>query len=382
MSQQEPQSGEEGGIDYTAHAVEELAIPALAALVCRQARRTLFEDRIVAGVDMKPGTPIGLGHEDRKAMALVSRICISRGMRDIGSEIHELLFHCTLPLGAWLPHLLVERRGLSDTVLINEEDGAPTIEAAELAAGFSSVTAGLEELLFSNFRELLEKHPRRESYGYYTAVREFVVRHPVTTSQQIRQFANNLPSTLWMLLQQSFYEPIPFGWSQHDRVTLCGHCGNAMRPASNYLRCRTSACAAASSAMPLPEIDSVGLLRLRRGIHQYWVEPGVDEIRLYDKLRSLNIAAQLYPFMDRVDIAVGDIGIDLKSYASPELLGERIRRDIGGLRHYANKWLVVPDWLIARTAAYLDRLRHAIEGNAARIRCLSATAALNELANA
>ena len=86
--------------------------------------------------------------------------------------------------------------------------------------------------------------------------------------------------------------------------------------------------------------------------------------------------------MDRVDIAVGDTGIDLKSYASPELLGDKVRRNKGGLSHYRHKWLVIPDWLVARTPGYLDRLRHALEDAASSIRCLSASEALKEAGHA
>ncbi len=363
---------------------EDLVVPALAALVLRQARRSLFEDRMVAGVDKSPGGPVGLESEDRRAMALVSRVCLSRGASDLGAEIHELLYHCTIPLGRWLPLSSIEKRGLSETVLISGEDGAPTAEAAELAAGFSSVTAGIEELLFATFRDALDKQPKTDAYKYYSSIREFVVRHPVTTAEAIKSFAleGDLPSALWMLVQQSFYEPVPLGWSDRGHLALCAHCGNAMRQVSHALCCRTNACSVALSAKAHELVAVNGQLRVRRGVHQYWVEPGVDEIRLFDGLRSRGAPAELYPYMDRVDIAVGDTGIDLKSYASPELLGDKIRRNKGGLSHYKHKWLVIPDWLVARTPGYLERLRHALEDAASSIRCLSASEALKEAGHA
>lgn len=363
---------------------EELVVPALAALVLRQARRSLFEDRMVAGVDKAPGGPVGLEPEDRRAMALVSRVCISRGATDLGAEIHELLYHCTMPLGRWLPLPSIEKRGLSETVLISGEDGAPTAEAAELAAGFSSVTAGIEELLFATFRDLLDKQPKADAYTYYSSIREFVVRNPVATADTIKSFAleGDLPSALWMLVQQSFYEPVPLGWSDRGQLTICAHCGNAMRSVSHALRCRTNACSVALSAKSEESVPLDGQLRVRRGVHQYWVEPGVDEIRLFDGLRSRGAPAHLYPYMDRVDIAVGDTGMDLKSYASPELLGDKIRRNKGGLSHYKHKWLVIPDWLVSRTPGYLDRLRHALEDAASSVRCLSASEALKEVSHA
>ena len=66
-------------------------------------------------------------------------------------------------------------------------------------------------------------------------------------------------------------------------------------------------------------------MRLSKGLRQYWFEPGIDEIRMFDRLVAAGLPARLYPHRDRVDIDMGendDIGIDLKSYTSPELLAE------------------------------------------------------------
>jgi hypothetical protein len=337
---------------------------------------------MIAGVDKKYDSPIGLDTEDRRAMALVSRVCLACGSPDYSSEVHDLLAMCTRPLGDWLPVNQVEAAGLSRTVLISEENGAPTAEAAELAAGFSTVTAGVEELLFGSFREALDKQPRDDAFEYYSSIREFVVRNPIATAEQIKAFGSGLPSTLWILLQQQFYEPVPFGWAVSGDVVRCAHCGYAMRATKDGPVCRTAACASSNPAAVGGTSRVDNLLRVTRGIHQYWVEPGVDELRLYDALRGNGVDATLYPFMDRVDIAVGDIGIDLKSYASPELLGERIRRNKGGLAHYAQKWLVIPDWLLATSPHYLDRLRHALEDVAKSVRCFPATGALREIVDA
>ena len=79
------------------------------------------------------------------------------------------------------------------------------------------------------------------------------------------------------------------------------------------------ACAASTNPSSSTSRDIEDVLRVTRGIQQYWVEPGFDELRFYDALLNHEIEAELYPSMDRVDIAVGSIGIDLKCYSSPEL---------------------------------------------------------------
>jgi hypothetical protein len=104
------------------------------------------------------------------------------------------------------------------------------------------------------------------------------------------------------------------------------------------------------------------------------VEPGIDEIIQYDALVGLGLPAILYPNRDRVDIGVGKTGIDLKTYASPEILGAKFKRSLGGLAHYATKWVVVPDWQVVTTPSYLDRLRTAMERS--DVRCLSVSKAI------
>lgn len=363
--------------DPIASGTSGLLIQSLAALVVRLARISLIEERMVAGGNRIHGSPVGLTPEDQKAMALVSRACLTNGLPDRAAEIHDLLALCARPLGEWLPVPEVAEAGLSRTAFIHAEEGIPTAEAEELAAGFGCVTAGLEEQLFAKLIELLGRFPDAAANNYYTTMREFVVRHPVCTPDELQQLGGVLASHLWILLQQQFYEPVPSGWATADGVPLCAHCGNAMKKGVAGLVCRTLACAAAASARVAKCVPVSNLLRASRGIRQYWIEPGIDEIRLFDALKGRGIAAELYPFRDRVDISVGDIGVDLKTYASPETLGLRFRRGIGGLAYYATRLVVVPDWQVAVTPSYLDRLRAAIGRE--DVRCLSVSGALDFL---
>jgi hypothetical protein len=334
-------------------------VPALAALVMRQARLSLVEGKMIAGNTRTQGVPVGLLPEDRKAMALVSRACLAHGQPDRGAEIHTLLWQCTRPLGEWLPVREVIDQGYAETFFIHGEDGTPTAEAEEVASGFGGLTASIEEQLFTKFIEVLGRFPERRACQDYTKVREFVVRHPVVATDVLRKFDVDVSSQIWMLLQQQFYEPVPEAWCVGEAVPLCAHCGNAMKQGKAGLVCRTQACAASRPATIGLQAKAADLMRVTRGIRQYWIEPGLDEIRLYDALVEMGLTAELYPHRDRVDIAVGEIGIDLKAYTSPEILGRRFQRSLGGLAHYPRKWVVVPDWLLSATPSYLDRLKTA-----------------------
>lgn len=350
-----------------------ILIPALAALVIRQAQLTLIEGRMVAGVDRVYGVPVGLSPEDRRAMALVSRACLVRGLPDHGAEIHDLLSCCTKPFGEWLPTSEVMENGLAGTILIQEEDGVPTPEAEELANGFGGITSSLEDRLFGKFMELIGKFPDSAGNTYYTAVREFVVRHPLCSLEEMKRFGSSgdLPPQIWIMIQHQFYESVPESWSIGAGVPICDHCGNALRKGRTGLACVTMACAATHPAKIGQSLPASSLMRVSRGIRQYWVEPGLDEIRLYDALKADGLPAELYPKRDIVDIGVGDIGLDLKTYTSPEMLGRKFKRNLGGLVHYPERIIVIPDWLANAVPSYIDRLKYAMERNDVRAMTLS-----------
>lgn len=354
-------------------------VAALSFLVLSQAKISMVDRQIISGMDWRPGARNGLSAEDRKIMALVSRFSLEAGLKDFGGEIHDLLFHCTKPLQDWLKIPDLISAGYGPAVLIDPDYGIPTPEAQELASEFSTITAHLEERLFAALKESLSKYPSASANEYYTIIREFIVRNPVVSADKLFEASKLIPGALWMAIQQEYYEPVPFALANNGKVTLCAHCNSMMRPAKSNgkrLRCQTRACHITLPAKTSIDIPVQEARRVKNEIHQYWVEPGLDEIRLYDAMLEAGLRAELYPFQDRVDIAVGDIGIDLKTYVSPEILGSKFRKGIGGLAHYGKKWLVVPDWLVNSSNAYMSRLNDAMGDNAMRVNCISLSEAL------
>lgn len=369
-------------------------IPALAALVVRQARHLAARQAYVSGIDRIRSSPIGLSMEDRRAMALVSAACIEAGaggdfgtdLADAGAEIHELLHRCTQPLGEWLPASVHAGLGLSGVTLIDADESVPTPEALDLARDFSTTDAALEELLFDHFKEELTKQGPARGASLYTAVREFVVRHPLVDDAALEWLYDDaaLPLSILEMLRSEFYAPVPPGWIGGTGVASCSACGNAMRMTDQgWHQCRTRACHMGGAAAIEPVWRTAeGLRRASPAIMQFWINPGIDELKLFDALAARGVRAELYPAMDRVDLAVGDIGIDLKAYRSPELLGRKLAASRGGLVHYREGWLVIPDWLAAQTPNYLPRLRTALGSTAPLIECLLSSEALGGLTRA
>lgn len=357
----------------------------LAALVTRQARQVFMGGgaSMVSGVDRLWTGVSGLNEEDRRAMALVSRARLSLGLSDVGAEIHELLAHCKNPLGDWLPIPAVADAGLSSVCLIDPDDRMPTLEAEELASGFSGMTGLLEEQVFAAFQDALSKHSANDADEYYTQVRTFVVRNPVATRKQLLKFLTTLPSAIWVCVEQQFYEPLPSGLLAGEMATLCSYCNNVMARQGGALRCTTAACCAECGPSPARTLPAADLFRLNRSLRKYWFEPGIDEMRLARRLEESGHKVRMYPNRDTVDLDLGvgsAVGVDLKAYSSPELLGERLRRRPGGLRTYKKPLLVIPDWLARRVPDYIERVSACLEDSP--IRALTLSDAVKELGNA
>ena len=355
-------------------------VPALAWLVMSQAHVAVIERQIISGLDRYRGAENGLTVEERRVMAMLSRQALMNGLPDVGGEIHVLLEACTRPLGQWLPVPAVLETGYGDTVLIDPDSLMPTPEAQDLAAGFWSVSAHIEESLFAKFAEALDKYSPDAAADYYTLARKFIVTHPVATNDELFAIARQLPSVLGMALQQEFYEPVPEAFATRGIIQRCGHCNSLLKNVGGAQQCQATACRLTNPTLLGLEQSPADCRRVTRGIRQYWVEPGIDEIRLYRALADAGLAVSLYPYRDRVDVAVGDeIGIDLKTYASPEILGARFRKGLGGLAHYPQKLIVIPDWLVRRVPAYLDRLTSALGDSASRVRCRSLSQAIADI---
>lgn len=354
-------------------------VSALSSLVLSQGRIALVDRAIITGLDVTPGMKGGLSPQERQIMAMVSRFCLQAGLPDYGGEIHNLLALCKQPLQDWLRINSVLEQGLGPIVLIDPDYGVPTPEAQELAEGFSTINAHIEEKLFDSLKESLRRFPAPSAAAYYTTLREFVVRNPVISVEKLANERPSMPGALWLGVQLEYYEPITGSLATDGKITLCAHCNSLMHrhALSGQMQCKSRACQRSRPPLVGQEIDATGARRVHRSIHQYWVEPGIDEIFLFDALIKADLPAKLYPEQDRVDIAIGTIGMDLKTYASPEILGAKFKKGIGGLAFYERKWLLIPDWLIDLTPGYLQRLRTAMgEESSHRVLCMSTSDAL------
>ena len=310
----------------------------------------------------------------RRALALLSGLCLtSEHNEDLGASIHTVMDLACRPLGEWgLGAFDDGARRYAHITLIDRDLSVPTEDCRELARAGGSEVAALEEIHHETLRQVVKDYPPLERNAAYTAIRELVVRNPIIHVDELHGFIVTGGHTSSARTIMSFYRPISQAAYHGDVCHRCAYCGGLLWPdrARDLYpvgRCRIRQCRLANPTpatkdnIPDPHHWRIGT----NAAIGFWVGPGLDEIKIYDALTGAGRNAVLYPHQDAADVGVDglDIGVDVKTYASPIVLGSKLSRSIGNLDIFARRILAVPDDKLRSNPRYLDQLRGSYQGS-------------------
>ena len=334
----------------------------------------------------------------QEAQSFIGRLYLEEGKIEKGSaDLHELIALCTKPLDSPEWGLAAFSRDdcvFRHTVLVDPELRVPTRECGVIAASYQGFGEHqiFEQILFEKLKSLAIQ--QRDSASAYSALRELLGRHSVISSTDLVSYLDRYGMlNIQADVVREFYQPVPEAWLVEGVAYRCEHCRALMKPGRRGFapKCSMVQCATmAKSSKPIL-LDSAGqqLLNARAPILKYWTEPAIDELRIYDTARELGIAdAALYPFHDAVDISILPdmaVGIDVKSYSSPEILAMKfIQSGIGGLAQYREKIVAITDACVMGEPDYIKRMLKrlndvGLDHPARDVRFLTVGTLLNEL---
>lgn len=304
-----------------------------------------------------------------RAQARLSRLQIASGELARADSLHQLVADCSQPLGQWAPAALLEGdAALADLVLIDPEVRSPSPECVSLGLEGQNLADVKEDVWFGKLQSLLGTLPLPDSRAQaYTRLRRFIVAHPAATQAELDELIRELDAiTLLPLLGPLVHEMYPsLVTTAETPVGRCGHCGSLIE-ATNPPHCSSARCREEhAQAQVRDHVDPAQVRVLRGELVLYWVNPGRDELRLYETLKGRRDDVVLYPNQDEVDIGLGgerDIGLDLKDYASMPTLARRFHRELGGLAFYRRGIVVVTDrGTRVRGEARRDQLKEKFE---------------------
>jgi hypothetical protein len=306
-----------------------------------------------------------------QGMQFVSRLCLIGGVADIADSVHTLsdLARRRI-LGDWgIPAFSPPFR-FSEVKVLSEEPAAPTEECRSLAAK-GQPDGAFEEIHHRQLRDIVQRVRSENRLEIYSLLRERVVRNPVYERRELSDFLEDRGFVVADEILRRWSSTIPLGAIRRDgSFDLCAHCGGLLYPHRDRTafpegRCRIAACLedVPSSRARRRIADASGWRVYSDDILAYWVGPGLAEVRLHDDLRARGIEVELYPRDDAADIGRSDeLGIDVKSYSCPRLLGETLTARLGGLTTFRERFVAIPDAMVNRRPRYLEDLREAYRG--------------------
>lgn len=301
------------------------------------------------------------------AMTLLGRLYLEEGKEDAAASVHQVLDRCRLPFQAWNLDVLADKAfPHRETALIEADLFLPTTECEELArSGGLGLENLLEEDLYTALREAIATLPIGGNQAY-TAIRRQLGEASLTTRRQLQAFCDeaDLNMVLTDLLSSRFYRPVPEAWLIEGEAVRCAHCGTLMRPQGNrrrypYGKCPLRACHAVHAPTPGERLPAAQALVCTPALLNFWVNPAVDELKIFHEAVRRKVPVELYPRGDAVDVELwGTTGIDVKAYLNPVTLAKRLNeKGLDRLLEYppSGRLLAVPDALASE--GYLGALR-------------------------
>jgi hypothetical protein len=323
------------------------------------------------------------------AIPRLSALYMCEGKEDKAASVHSVMEMATQPVKEWgIDYFARDDFPYREIVLIDPETLVPTLESYELAieAGGYGEDQILERKYHNQVRELVKSaHSRKDDL--YTAIREFIVRHPLATSKEIEEWKDSLKFPRARSMLTNFYRDIPSQWTHQELVHRCSHCGGLLKPHPDKNRYPDGICVVSQCRRKgvFPKTDEVlvadDLKLLQNQLLTYWVGPGLDEIEIYDAALKAGRKATLYHSSDACDISLEyfAVGIDAKSYSSASLLIKRLNTSIGRLVEYDRKIIAISDELNDKAGVYMNTLRLQRSGAAKNVDFMSVSSVIKSI---
>jgi hypothetical protein len=315
--------------------------------------------------------PYALPETMGQGMQMLSKLCVRASVNDLGDSIHCLSDTARrLPIGDWGVPALAAPFRFAEARLLSDEPVAPTEECRALAAKGQPDDA-FEDIHHRQLREIVRRVRTESRLQIYSLLRERIVRKPVYERRELSNFLEDHAIVVADDVLRRWSTEIPLGALQRDgSFKVCANCGSLLYPHRDKVafpdgRCRIGLCLedVPSSRVGATIESATGWRVFTDDILAYWVGPGLAEIRLHDELRRAGVDVMLYPRDDAADVGRGhELGIDVKSYSCPRLLGETLSERLGGLATFDHRYVAIPDSIVNRRPHYLDDLRQAYGG--------------------
>ena len=230
----------------------------------------------------------------------------------------------------------------------------------------SDILNGTEErMLYEKMKGLSQEH--------YTGIREFIIRHPLASREELQDMKIQLIGSAEAIDAMNFaYEP----WE--GEAYRCPSCGWTMTEGKYGPVCHSRYCTKKHPVLTEKmKIDqNERFVRLKKGVMRYFAQPGKLELGIADYCKELGLSYTLWPMMDTYDIEItfpdGELWeIDAKAYHNPIALRNKVQNDPAFDREAFDRgYYVVPSEFVRNQRSYTRIVDGALKDKK-RVRCIT-----------
>lgn len=269
----------------------------------------------------------------KKASTLFYLFCIKNNSeRTFPLTINNQIEFLSKPINEWGVGFFEEFDGVDTPLIVmGESEWELTELAIELANDYDKNPgakdlvniqkavrdAGLDDNIYTKFRELLIRNPVVSEYDFMNLEKEFIGLVKPEAEFALESIVGS--ADLFKIFKDQ-YDEIEFEGSSKKELNICPYCGYTLLAKTKFnvlgkkfieYHCISSKCLRRKNVR-FKTVIKVGqydrYYRLYKPIMNSVVLPGILEIRLYDELitigKKLNFQVLLYPGADKADIII------------------------------------------------------------------------------
>jgi hypothetical protein len=281
------------------------------------------------------------------ASQTLSRLSMELGCSPFPTNLFEQYSYWRKPLPKWdmpfFSELFLSPWWEEDEQILLQNNGKLSVYCEELAGNFMfDKDRHLEsfKMIQEDCRDRLKKDKENgmQAEKDYCDCRSFFVpEHAVIDwkAGSARVFLS-VPEKYRMKMSE-LYEPIPKDYIVNGKVYLCPYCGWTLKPKKGgHWECVTRKCRRIVERYSKWKVKSVNyqesLCRVKQGILEYILIPGIPEQRIFNKfVNTKGLTIRLYPKVDACDLEIQFSNgkcwlIDVKDWTNPYQLAINLKK--------------------------------------------------------
>ncbi|KRE50658.1 hypothetical protein [Paenibacillus sp. Soil724D2] len=321
--------------------------------------------QLIIGLQQWRVSPTTIPYELRKGQLILVKMRLFSN-EPVPSDIPSLIRFLQQPVSAWKIDLTNVAFPQDASLLIRQMGLSP--EAMDFLQDYQLPYETHQKEVYEILKYCRQAEPPLTET--YRQIRTFLSSpaNAIITGVQLHSFARSIRDSELSKRILACYEPIS---NDVTYFRKCNRCGWTLHFHNHQWRCGVEdICGQLESRGEPMELENSRemLYHLKEGVHRYTLLPGLAEIQLANRLIKKGYKVEMYPDVDRYDLAVHEsdqvIFFDVKDYRNPYSLAAYFNQlDSSSLKKYKEErvYIVVPSYRKRSYRQYIRQVLNSLE---------------------